>query len=302
MGARSVSFPGRSGPGRAGSLIIAVAMLGVGLFILRTWDRVVIWTAASDKPADNTICQPIDDATVRSEMLTLTVAGSARRFEVRLPEAFAYGRQLPIVFVFHGSGGSPTDMLNSGPYTTDLRNGAIFVAPEGRQVHGGFGWDEACAGQDMIFFDLMLACVRRRYAPASDQVDAFGFSWGGDFANALGCCRAPLLRRVVAAGAAEMGTRDGFKPDLGLCTGPFPAYMNIHGAADAAYAPAAFDRVVQSWQKLLACPSATATDQKGCRSYQGCSRPLLHCKWPGVDHRVTPEMSTRAVEFLRYER
>lgn len=273
--------------------LVLAALLGAAL-----WHVLGPRLAANDDPETLAACGPLIDRSIAAETIRLTVGGKRRRFDVHMPGDLASRSDWPVVFVFHARDGSPADITSYGPFLSPLRRQAIFVAPEGQHVYGGFGWDEACHGQDMALFDVTLACMRRRYGLGLAQVDAFGFSWGGDFVNALGCCRGPALRRVVVASGGEMGTLDGFKTDLSACKSPTPAYLSFHGTADPVYRPEIFEATIRAYRTLQTCGGGSTVAGDGCRAFDGCAKPVVQCRIQGLGHATTDRGTQRAVEFL----
>lgn len=235
----------------------------------------------------------------QSGTVELTVRGAKRTFQVLTPASAARGDKLPVLFFFHAAGGKAADIKTYGAYTSELRETAVFVAPTGQKIYGGFGWDEACHGADVEFFDAMLAVLPTVACVDTSRVGAYGFSWGGDFANALGCCRGASLRAVSSLSGAEMGTRDGYATDTAICAADTPAYQLVHGEKDSAYKPEQFSDIVKIYSGLLGCKGeSVSASPPECKTDLSCRKTLQYCSVSGVDHTVTARMTTLSSQFL----
>ena len=87
---------------------------------------------------------------------------------------------LPLSFVYHGVGATETVAKSSG--LQDAPGAAasgIFVYPQGIPFQTyGVGWDDTCAGYDMVFLDRMVAALEARYCIDTKRIFVAGFSWG----------------------------------------------------------------------------------------------------------------------------
>lgn len=131
------------------------------------------------------------------ERLEWTVDGVKREALVSLPDTLADpGRKaVPVVFAFHGHGGSMRQASRSFPihrlwpeaivvYPQGLPTPSALVDREGRQA----GWQGKAGAQgdrDLNFFDVMLADLRTRYPVDEKRIYATGHSNGGLFTYLL---------------------------------------------------------------------------------------------------------------------
>ena len=124
----------------------------------------------------------------------------ARTYLIQVPMAYSATRAYPLVFVFHGAGGSSRDSYSWGlQRATGAAEGAIFVFPDGIEFQKyGVGWDDSVNGYDLAFFDDMSRDVSAHYCVDSKRVFIAGFSWGGDFAIALACQRGASILRPTS--------------------------------------------------------------------------------------------------------
>lgn len=137
----------------------------------------------------------------RAEVMKWTVAGVQREALVLAPTKPDHGANVPVVFEFHGHGGSMQQAAQAG-----LQNlwpeavvvcmqglpTSIYVDPEGLEA----GWQQEPAqygDRDLKFFDAVLATVREKFAVDERRVYAVGFSNGAIFAYLLWGTRAKEL-------------------------------------------------------------------------------------------------------------
>lgn len=216
-----------------------------------------------------------------------------REYGVRAPEQadYASDKPYPVVFVFHGAGGTNDFESMDAAAGGNAGKNAIFVAAQGILLPGyedyGLGWDENCNGYDMPFFDAMLAQVAADFCIDRERIFAVGYSWGGDMANSLGCCRGDVVRGVLPASAGEMLTGN-----TGQCTEETSAFRIAYADSDPVYSQTAFDGVIDFYQEAHGCSGDSSpgpeplpsTIQGQCKTYQGCNAPVIECLYTGMGH------------------
>jgi poly(3-hydroxybutyrate) depolymerase len=135
-----------------------------------------------------------------------TVGGVQREAAVYIPSTTG---SHPIVFGFHGSGGTGPGFGSKYCYFEQNWSNAIVVYPTSLVVGGKRRWQEK-VGQtisgvkdmDVKFFDAMLSTFVNKYNGNSSQVFCHGWSSGGMFIyNALWAERGSKLKGISAAGA-----------------------------------------------------------------------------------------------------
>jgi polyhydroxybutyrate depolymerase len=129
----------------------------------------------------------------------------------------------PLVFVFHGHGGTMNGSARSFHIHT-LWPEAIVVYPQGLKTPGALtdpeglrpGWQSRAGmleDRDLAFFDLMLKTLRADYQVDARHIYATGHSNGGSFTYLLWAHRGDLLAAVAPSGAiAQPGDRTHLKP------------------------------------------------------------------------------------------
>ena len=162
-------------------------------------------------------------ATTESGVMTITSGGEARQLYVRLPRDYDAGpRNRPIIFAFHGTGGTYTAWLN-GFYDLDkiVGDGAIMVYPQALPDAAGTNqWDYSF---DFDFFQDMLLELSLRYQFDSDRIFVTGHSSGGGIAHEIGCRFGDIVRGIAPVAGGLLAT---------TCTGAV-AVMQIHGFNDS---------------------------------------------------------------------
>jgi len=131
-------------------------------------------------------------ALVRQEWV---VDGTVREALVSIPAGISSGAPVPVVFAFHGHGGSMRQASRSFPihehwpeaivvYPQGLPTPSPLVDREGKKT----GWQSAAGSEgdrDLHFFDAMLSSLRAKYRIDDRRIFATGHSNGGLFTYLL---------------------------------------------------------------------------------------------------------------------
>ncbi|MEP6747846.1 MAG: esterase [Bacteroidota bacterium] len=172
-----------------------------------------------------------------------TVDGTDREAMVYLPVS-ATLKPAPIVFIFHGHGGSMENMFRSRGFEK-LWPEAIIVCPQGLNTPGQLtdpqgklpGWQKAPGDmndRDLRFVDTMLAFFHQNYKVDDRRIFATGHSNGGGFTYLLWATRGDVFAAVAPSGAAAGHWFNLLKPK---------PVMHIMGQNDPLVKPA--------WQKAM---------------------------------------------------
>jgi polyhydroxybutyrate depolymerase len=227
--------------------------------------------------------------------LTAMVGGVSRSVEVLVPAGYTSAAPVPLVFVFHGAGGTSAQAESYGLQDGAKAAGdtAIFAYPQGvAQGNSGVGWDLTCAGDDVAFFDAVRSKLEEQYCIAADRVFVAGFSWGGDFSNTLGCCRGDLIRAIAPASGA-------FYTSASSCTSAAPGYRLTSGTADPNYMQSEFANAVAHYAKANGCSATTSpASPSPCVAYGGCKQPVVWCSYAGMAHQLPDHWPDDAWAFL----
>lgn len=158
--------------------------------------------------------------------LTLDVDGTERSYIVSLPEGYDPATPYPLVFAFHGLGGSGELVSNRFYFGIEQTGGrpSLFVYPDGLDTGMGAGWANS-DGQDVAFFDRLLETLQQNYCVDSTRVFSTGHSYGGMMTHTLACERPEVLRAIAPVAGAHFGFGGGG------CSGPVAAW-GAHGDPD----------------------------------------------------------------------
>ena len=153
------------------------------------------------------------DAPAGLKTLELTVGGVPRTALVYVPTVEP-GKPVPLVFAFHGHGGSSRGAVAS--FALDRRwPEAISVYPQGLPTPGMIsdldgklpGWQSADGDQgnrDLLFFDALLARLQQDYPVDPKRIYVTGHSNGAGFTYLLWHTRASVFAAVApCSGAAR---------------------------------------------------------------------------------------------------
>lgn len=180
------------------------------------------------------------------------------------------GVALPVVFVFHGAGGTGAVARTYG-LEAAADGGAIFVYPDA--VHGT--WDVGGGSQDARRVELILRRLSETRCIDPDRVFLSGFSAGAVFTLFVGCdVPAPFRAMAVIAGSAR-------RFDTRCCTGSISALF-IHGTADDTIPPLEGELARNATLNRDGCSSTPATSSPECQAYP-CPAPwaVEFCSWSG---------------------
>lgn len=154
-------------------------------------------------------------------MRTWQVEDLTRQALLYVPASAASNRT-PVVFAFHGHGGSAGLAARIFAchtlwpeaitvYMQGVRTPGTLVDPEGLKT----GWQSmpgTYQDRDLKFFDAVLASLRKDYQIDERRIYATGFSHGGYFTYLLWSCRGDTLAAVAPCAAATRATRLGLTP------------------------------------------------------------------------------------------
>jgi polyhydroxybutyrate depolymerase len=155
------------------------------------------------------------------QRLTFSVDGVAREALAHVPEKIP-ADGAPLVFAFHGHGGSMEQASRSFPIHKSWPE-AIVVYPQGLPTAGQLtdkagneaGWQgRAGTGgdRDLKFFDVMLADLRKKYAIDARRIHATGHSNGGGFTYLLWAERGEVFASLAPSSALLARGYQKFKP------------------------------------------------------------------------------------------
>ncbi len=183
-----------------------------------------------------------------------------RTLHVWGPSGYDPGRAYPVVIVFHGwyaNGRAHQSWFEMEKY---VDNEAMTVYPDA--INGLWDLDGTT---DLVFFDEMVSVLSDTYCINPSRVLGFGFSYGGKFANHLGCKRAGYVKAISIG--------DGSWGGDGLRCGRLPVLVT-HRTRD----PDEFIQwgrdVANAWKVFNGCAANTTTEPTlNCTTNPTCRVP-----------------------------
>ncbi len=236
------------------------------------------------------------DAPAEGGAFTLSVGGTTRAFLVHVPSGKPE-RPAPLVFAFHGLGGSAQEFADHSDFD-HVWPEAVRVYPQGvyrvfeeRPQFRGDGWQirpGELEDRDLRFFDALLAWISDRYCIDPHAVFATGFSNGGFVSNLLGCLR-PKQLAAIAPVAGGM-----------VCTpaDPVPALV-IHGTADRTVEFELGVGAARKWAVRDGCAEGSRDDEHGCKMRSSCTTGEVGLCAVPTGHRYEPGYTKTIVDFFK---
>ena len=213
-------------------------------------------------------------AVVGQRRRTTSIDGRERSYLVVVPPAGGPSRPLPLVFAWHGLGGSGTLARQYFGIEAASAGKAVFVYPDALPLPAfanRTGWDLTAEGPDVRFFRAMLADLSGNDCIDLQRVFSAGHSFGGYMTNALGCHADGLRAIAPVAGGLPPGSP---------CAGkPLAAWL-AHGMNDGTVPFAQGEAARARWAQASACASTTGpTPPPPCVAYDGCQpdAPVVWC-------------------------
>jgi polyhydroxybutyrate depolymerase len=213
---------------------------------------------------------------------TLTVDGTERTYEYYVTGGYAPNTPVPLVFGFHGNGGTGQQSASFGIQDAAESAGGngVFFFPNGVAQNGGVGWAMSANGMDVEYFDAMVEYAKNEFCIDENRIFVAGFSWGCDFGNALGCYRGDVIRAVQCYSGAFYSNG---------CTNEVPAYRTSYSTPDGtdAYSEDELVGAVEHYQTAHGCSATTqASTPSPCLAYDGCAKPVIYCAYPNLGHSL----------------
>jgi polyhydroxybutyrate depolymerase len=229
----------------------------------------------------------------------LEVDGVKRSLLVYAPEA-AKTSPAPVVFAFHGHGGSAQGAVRMfgmnrhwpealSVYMQGLNTPGRLTDPEGKKP----GWQSRVGMQedrDLHFFDAVIARLKAEFKVDEQRLFACGHSNGGSFTYLLWAERGELLAGVGPSGSAAAENRPKLKPK--------PA-MHVAGQNDPLVKYEWQEATIAFVKQLNGCtgegaawaPNAQRWDSPG-------GKPFVAYVHPG-GHEFPPDAAPLLARFFR---
>jgi polyhydroxybutyrate depolymerase len=233
------------------------------------------------------------------KLIKWTVGDTLREALVYIPVT-AKSKASPVIFIFHGHGGTMGNMLRSRGFEK-LWPEAIVVYPQGLNTPGQLtdprgklpGWQKAPGDmhdRDLVFFDAMLKTLRNDYHVDNSRIYATGHSNGGGFTYLLWAMRGDVF--AAFAPSAAVGGRV-----VGLLK-PKPA-MHIMGTKDPLVKPEWQDAMCKMILKINNCNSEGQPYAQYATLYPSSSQtPVVLYVHPG-GHVYPTEANQVVINFFK---
>jgi len=230
--------------------------------------------------------------------VTYTVDGVERTALIYAPPS-AKTNPTPVVFVFHGHGGTSRS-AERGFHIEKEWPEAIVIYPQGLKTPGALvdpdgklpGWasrEGIKDNRDLKFFDTMLAQLKKDYNVDAKHIYSTGHSNGGSFTYQLW-----LERGDVFAAVAPCAASPGYAPRLS----PKPA-MHIAGTQDPLVKFEWQRRTMDAVRKVNGCAATGQPWADDCTLYPSVGgTPLIEYIHPG-GHILPPEAPVLIVKFFK---
>jgi len=226
---------------------------------------------------------------------TLQFGGRSRSYVVYVPSSVKSGTAVPLIFDFHGHGGSSTQEESSSGWKKKADQvGLVMVYPDGVDSSWNVG---NCCGlamsenvDDVGFTKAMLETVSKAACIDAKRVYATGMSNGAGFTQRLGCEAADVIAAIAAA-SADLVTDP--------CTPARPiSVLAVRGLSDTTVAYAGgntgstgwYDpgakKSLDLWKQIDQCTGSEVTTHTYCESYTTCAAGVEDtlCSLPNTGH------------------
>ena len=234
--------------------------------------------------------------------LELTIDG-LKRTALIVPPSVETATGAPVVFAFHGHGGSSANAARSFHLHT-LWPEAIVIYPEGVPTPGRLtdpagklrGWQHTVGDhgdRDLKFFDALLASVRHDFRTDESRTYSTGHSNGSGFTYLLWHARPGAFAAIAPSAGAFSPTQIGQ---------PLPIF-HIAGEHDTTVPFAMQQRVMAAVRKINGCAEKPqpwgAPPSTGCLLYPSAKgAPFVSFIHPG-DHKYPAEAPALIVRFFQ---
>ena len=211
----------------------------------------------------------------------IEIEGAARSYVLSIPTDYQADRAYPLVFAWHGLGGSGSGARGYFRIEQQGKGNALFVYPDGLpNDDGNPAWDLAVEGVDMALFDELVTKIGASHCVDRSRVFSTGHSFGGFFTERLGCSRGQALRAIApVAGGPPFG-------GMTNCTTSVAAWIT-HGSNDETVDFETGEAGRDLWLEANGCRmTTTMTAPEPCVAYDGCQEPVHWCvhedghNWP----------------------
>lgn len=231
----------------------------------------------------------------------IQVSGDEHSYELFLPNDYDGMKSYPVIFVFHGDGGTGAGIRGYFPIEDASGGAAIIVYPDGPSETWQIdGYDDMM--KDIGFIDAVADSLAKTYCVDTSRMFATGFSKGAYFVNQLACRSKTVWKAIVSnSGGGPFGTDDrDWGSDGNLkCPHAPTAALQVQGTDDNTVGPEEGMKARDFWKGANGCKDSTSSyDPSPCVAYDGCAKPEVWCSVDGLGHSVWSETPKVAWAFF----
>jgi polyhydroxybutyrate depolymerase len=210
-------------------------------------------------------------------------------------------KPMPVVFAFHGHGGTMIGSAKTYGYHA-LWPEAMVLYPQGLNTPGKLtdpegkkpGWQSEMGEQgdrDLKFFDAMLADVRAKFKVDDKRIYATGHSNGGGFTYLLWAARGEKFAAFAPSAAAAFPCLPLLKPK---------PVLHVAGENDPLVKFVWQEKMIEGVRKINECVDGQAWERDpNCTIYPSkLSMPVVTAIHGG-DHRFPPKAPAAIVKFFK---
>ena len=162
--------------------------------------------------------------------------GITREYILYVPNSYDETSATPILFNFHGFGGSASQFLSRADMRAEAElNSFILVYPQGSCLDGSSHWnpcpidgDNKSTADDLGFVEAMISEVSSQYNLDMERIYAAGYSNGGMMAYGLANYKSNLIAAVASVSGSMLDC-------LETPSHPMPV-LHLHGTNDGVIA------------------------------------------------------------------
>ena len=159
-----------------------------------------------------------------------------REYILYIPNSYDGTSAVPILFNFHGFGGSASEFINDADMRAEAEsNTFILVYPQGSCLDDSSHWnpcpidgDNKSSADDLGFVEAIVNEVSSQYNLDMDRIYAAGYSNGGMMAYGLANYKSNLIAAVASVSGSMLDC-------LGNTSHPMPV-LHLHGTIDGVIA------------------------------------------------------------------
>jgi len=234
-----------------------------------------------------------------TQVMHWTVGGTDREAVLYIPQS-AKTQATPVIFMFHGHGGTMQNMFRTRGFEK-LWPEAIIVCPQGLNTPGQLvdqqgklpGWQREPGDmndRDIHFFDAILDTLRHDYNIDDKRIYATGHSNGGGFTYLLWAMRGDVFAAVAPSAAVSAHVIGMLKPK--------PA-MHIMGQSDPLVKPDWQTAMCNQVLRINNCSREGKYYDTLATIYTSTTNtPFIWYKHPG-GHVYPPDANAVVVKFFK---